>query len=81
MPVFHCENEIENHHSHLPSPLEIENMNPFLQEQQLECLFERMVKNEIGNVEENDSCVCVMKTAENEKNNLLFYHPVLSENV
>ena len=56
-------------------------MNPFLQEQQLECLFERMVKNEIGNVEENDSCVCVMKTVENEKNNLLFYHPVLSENV
>ena len=79
MPVFHCEDEIENHHSHLPSPLEIENMNPFLQEQQMECLFKRMVKNEIESNEENDSCI--KKTAENEKNNLLFYHPVLSKNV
>ena len=54
-------------------------MNPFLQEQQMECLFKRMVKNEIESNEENDRCI--KKTAENEKNNLLFYHPVLSKNV
>ena len=54
-------------------------MNPFLQEQQMECLFKRMVKNEIESNEENDSCI--KKTAENEKNNLLFYHPVLSEHI
>lgn len=56
-------------------------MNPFLQEQQMECLFKRMVKNEIESNEESDSCICIKKTAENEKNNLLFYHPVLSKNV
>ena len=56
-------------------------MHPFLHEQPSAPLFESMLQNEIGNVEENDSCVCVMKTVENEKNNLLFYHPVLSENV
>ena len=76
VPVFHNENEVGYR---LSSPFEIENLSPFIQEQQLENVFERMVQNDVEEIE--NLILGVNSPSENEESNLLFYHPVLSETI